>query len=167
MRRAIASGLALLLLCSAAVAAEVKILSAGAVEPGLHKAVERFKQATGHEVKIQFNTAPQIAQRMQEGYVADVLIAPPAGLKQQADAGRIAADGHAMLGRVGIGIVVRKDASSPASQRPTNSRPPCSALTSSSTTPRRPGSISSGCSTGSASPIRSRARPPDLRPARR
>ncbi len=42
------------------------------------------------------------------------VIAPPAGLKQQADAGRIAADGHAMLGKVGIGIVVRKDASGPA-----------------------------------------------------
>lgn len=114
MHRAVAGGLALVLLCgTAAVAAEIKVLSAGAVEPGLHTAVERFKQATGHEVKIQFNTAPQIAQRMQEGYVADVLIAPPAGLKQQADAGRIATDGHATLGRVGIGIVVRKDASSP------------------------------------------------------
>lgn len=112
MRRVVTSGLALLLLCSAAAAAEVKVLSAGAVEPGLHKAVERFKQTTGHEVKIQFNTAPQIAQRMQEGYVADVIIAPPAGLKQQSDAGRIAADGHVTLGRVGIGIVVRNGASS-------------------------------------------------------
>ena len=113
MHRVIAGGFGLLLLCGAADAAEIRILSAGAVEPGLHKAVERFRQATGHEVKIQFNTAPQIAQRMQEGYVADVLIAPPAGLKQQADAGRIAADGHVTVGRVGIGVVVRKDASNP------------------------------------------------------
>jgi molybdate transport system substrate-binding protein len=112
MHWALAGGFALLLLCGAATAAEIKVLSAGAVEPGLHKAVERFKQATGHEVKIQFNTAPQIAQRMQEGHVADVLIAPPAGLKQQSDAGRIAADGHVTVGRVGIGIVVRNGATS-------------------------------------------------------
>jgi molybdate transport system substrate-binding protein len=49
---------------------------------------------------------------MQEGYVAAVVIAPPAGLKQQSDAGRIAADGHVTVGKVGIGIVVRSDASS-------------------------------------------------------
>ena len=112
MHRTLACGFALLLLGSAATAAEIKVLSAGAVEPGLHKAIERFKAATGHDVKIQFNTAPQIAQRMQEGYVADVVIAPPAGLKQQSDAGRIAADGHVTVGKVGIGIVVRSDASS-------------------------------------------------------
>jgi molybdate transport system substrate-binding protein len=114
MHRLVAGGLTLILLCGSAVAAEIKVLSAGAVEPGLHKAVEQFRQSTGHEVTIQFNTAPQIVQRMQEGYVADVVIAPPAGLKQQADAGRIVADGHATVGKVGIGIVVRKDASSPA-----------------------------------------------------
>jgi molybdate transport system substrate-binding protein len=114
MHRAISGGFALILLCGPSVAAEIKVLSAGAVEPGLHKAVDQFRQSTGHEVTIQFNTAPQIVQRMQEGYVADVVIAPPAGLKQQADAGRIDADGHATLGKVGIGIVVRKDASSPA-----------------------------------------------------
>jgi molybdate transport system substrate-binding protein len=114
MHRLIAGGLTVLSLCGPSVAAEIKVLSAGAVEPGLHKAVEQFRQSTGHEVKIQFNTAPQIVQRMQDGYVADVVIAPPAGLKQQADAGRVVADGHASVGKVGIGIVVRKDAPSPA-----------------------------------------------------
>jgi molybdate transport system substrate-binding protein len=113
MHRALTGGFALLLLCGDATAAEIKVLSAGAVEPGLHKAVERFRQTSGHDVKIQFNTAPQIAQRMQEGYVADVVIAPPAVLKQQADAGRIGADGHVTVGKVGVGVVVRNDASSP------------------------------------------------------
>jgi ABC-type molybdate transport system substrate-binding protein len=75
MKRMIA-GLALIMLGTTyAAAADIKVLSAGAVEPGLHKAVEQFKRATGHDVAIQFNTAPQIAQRMQDGYVADVLIA--------------------------------------------------------------------------------------------
>jgi molybdate transport system substrate-binding protein len=107
MHVAFAGSLALVLLCQpAAVAAEIKVLSAGAVEPGLHKAVERFAKTTGHAVKLQFNTAPQIAQHMQEGYIADVVIAPPATLKQQTDAGRIAANGHATVGRVGVGITV-------------------------------------------------------------
>lgn len=114
MLRRIVGGLALAALSiSTAIAAEIKVLSAGAVEPGLHNAVAAFKRATGHDVTIQFNTAPQIAQRMQEGYVADVLIAPPPGLKQQVDAGRVAADGQVALGKVGVGVVVRKGAPAP------------------------------------------------------
>src|SRR5262245_1707677 len=85
--------LALACVCgsAAAGAAEIKVLSAGAVEPGLHKAVALFQKASGHTVTIQFNTAPQIRKRMDSGYVADVLIAPPAGLDEQVKAKRIAA----------------------------------------------------------------------------
>jgi molybdate transport system substrate-binding protein len=98
---------------AAAMAAEVKVLSAGAVEPGLHKAVEAFKKASGHDVTIQFNTAPQIAKRLADGYVADVLIAPPGGLKQFAEQGKVAADGHVAVGKVGAGITVRPGAPVP------------------------------------------------------
>jgi molybdate transport system substrate-binding protein len=96
-----------------AMAAEVKVLSAGAVEPGLHKAVELFKKSSGHTVSIQFNTAPQIANRMQDGYVADILIAPPGGLKTYAEQGKIAKDGHVMVGRVGAGVTIRPEAPVP------------------------------------------------------
>ena len=96
-----------------ATGAEVKVLSAGAVEPGLHKAVELFQKASGHTVSIQFNTAPQIAKRMADGYVADVLIAPPGGLKQYADQGKVAKDGHTVLGKVGAGVTIRPDAPVP------------------------------------------------------
>jgi molybdate transport system substrate-binding protein len=113
MKRMIASLALIMLGTTYAAAADIKVLSAGAVEPGLHRAVEQFKRATGHDVTIQFNTAPQIAQRMQDGYVADVLIAPPPALKQQLDAGRVLADGQVVLGKVGVGVTVRKDASLP------------------------------------------------------
>lgn len=96
-----------------AMAAEVKVLSAGAVEPGLHKAAELFEKSSGHTVSIQFNTAPQIAKRMADGYVADILIAPPGGLKQYAEQGKIASDGHVALGKVGAGVAIRPDAPVP------------------------------------------------------
>jgi molybdate transport system substrate-binding protein len=114
MMRKVLIGLALLALSPMqALAADIKVLSAGAVEPGLHKVVALFKAATGHSVTIQFNTAPQIAQRIQEGYAADVVIAPQQGLKQQLDAGRVLAEAQVELGKVGVGIVVRGDAISP------------------------------------------------------
>lgn len=98
---------------STVMAAEVKILSAGAVEPGLHKAVEGFKKASGHTVTIQFNTAPQIQRRLQENYVADVLIAPPGALDQFAKDGKVAADGRVAVGKVGAGVTIRPDAPVP------------------------------------------------------
>jgi molybdate transport system substrate-binding protein len=94
-------------------AAEVKVLSAGAVEPGLQRAAEQFKRASGNEIKMQFNTAPQLAKRMAEGEVADILIAPPAVLDEQAKNGKISMQGRVTLGRVGAGVVVRSDAPSP------------------------------------------------------
>jgi molybdate transport system substrate-binding protein len=100
-------------LSTQAVAAEVKLLSAGAVEPGLHKAVDLFKKKTGHDVKIQFNTAPQIAQRIKDGYVADVLIAPPGALDNYVKDGKVAAEGRVPVGKVGAGITIRANATAP------------------------------------------------------
>src|SRR5215472_10188868 len=96
-----------------AAAADVKVLSAGVVEPGLLLAAEQFKRASGNEIKIQFNTAPQLAKRMAEGEVADILIAPAGVLDEQAKNGKISMQGHLTLGRVGAGVVVRSDAPGP------------------------------------------------------
>ncbi len=115
MKQVIVSALAAAALWSAnAMAAEVKVLSAGAVEPGLHKAVELFKKASGHDVKIQFNTTPQIAKRLEDGYVADVVIAPPAALDQHAKNSKVVTEGRAMVGRVGVGVTVRPRAPVPS-----------------------------------------------------
>ena len=84
-----------------AVAADVKVLSAGAVELGLPRAAEQFERSSGKEIKVQFNTAPQLIKRMAEGEVADILIAPPAVLDEQANNGRFPTQGRLMLGRVG------------------------------------------------------------------
>ena len=113
MTRMVACAALAALWSASAVAAELKVLSAGAVESGLHKVVDLFKAKTGHTVSIQFNTAPQIARRMEEGYVADVLIAPPGGLDNYAKAGKVTADGRVMIGKVGAGVAVRPDAPVP------------------------------------------------------
>jgi molybdate transport system substrate-binding protein len=98
---------------AAASAAEIRILSAGAIQRGLERAVAQFKKASGHEVKIQFNTAPEIAKRLAEGYAADILIAPPAVLDEQAKNGKVAGEGRVPVGRVGAGVTVRANATAP------------------------------------------------------
>ena len=58
MHQAIAV-LAGLALATAVQAAELTLLSGGAVEPGVHAAVHAFEKASGHKVKVTFNTTPQ------------------------------------------------------------------------------------------------------------
>ena len=104
-----------LLLCAVAgtaVAAEIKVLSAGAIEPGLRAAAAAFRKQSGHEVNIAFNTTPEIRKRIGGGDAFDVVIAPPAALDEFAGAGKVAAD-RVDVGRVGLGVAVRPGAPVP------------------------------------------------------
>src|SRR2546430_12618720 len=87
-----------------AMAAEIRVLSAGAVEPGLRAAAAAFQKQSGHDVKLTFNTAPEIRKRIAGGDAFDVVIAPPAALEEFA--GKVTAD-RANLGRVGLGVAAR------------------------------------------------------------
>ena len=101
------------LLAHTAIAAELTVLSGGAIEPGLHAAVHAFEKRSGHTVKITFNTAPQIAKRVAGGDVFDVVISPPAAIEQFAKAGKVGASDRVNVGRVGLGVAVRPDAPAP------------------------------------------------------
>jgi molybdate transport system substrate-binding protein len=94
-------------------AAEIKVLSAGAIEPGLHAFAQLVKRETGHDLKIQFSTAPQIAKRLAAGEVYDILISPPAAIEQAVKDGKVVADSRVPVGRVGGGIIVRTAAAAP------------------------------------------------------
>ena len=93
----------------AAQAAEITVLSGGAIEPGLKAAAAAFQKETGHSVKITFNTTPQMRKRVAAGDAFDVVIAPPAAIKEFAAAGKVE-EGGMNVGRVGSGVVVRPGA---------------------------------------------------------
>ena len=109
--RNVAAGL-LCVFASATRAAEIRVLSAGAVEPGIRAAAAAYTKQSGNPVKITFNTAPEIRKRVAGGEAFDVVIAPPAALDEFSSAGKIAAD-RVDLGRVGMGVAVRPGAESP------------------------------------------------------
>jgi molybdate transport system substrate-binding protein len=105
-------GLVASLLGQATTAAEITVLSAGAVEPGLKPASLAFEKGTGHTVKIAFAPAPQIRTRIAGGETWDVVIAPPAVLDELAKLGKIENE-RVTLGRVGMGVAVRAGAPMP------------------------------------------------------
>ena len=100
-------------MATGAIAAEVKVLSGGAVEPGLHAFAAQVKRELGHDLKIQFNTTPQIVKRLAAGDVYDIVIVTPAVIEQAAKDGKVAADTRVPVGRVGAGIIVRSAAAAP------------------------------------------------------
>lgn len=104
---------ALCIVSGTAMGADIKVLSAGAIEPGLVKIAEQFRKDTGHRARITFNTAPQLEKRISGGDVADVLIAPPGLMDNLMRRNKIEADSHVVVGRVGVGVVVRAGANEP------------------------------------------------------
>jgi len=98
--------------CGAAVGAEIQVLSAGAIEPGLKAAAAAFEKQTGHTTRITFNTAPELRKRMEGNPAFDVVIAPPAVINDFAGSGKLLAD-RAPVGRVGMGVMVRDGAPVP------------------------------------------------------
>ena len=101
------------LLAVAASAAEIRVISGGAVEPGLEAFAGLVRRDMGHELKILYNTAPQIAKRLSAGEVFDILVSPPATIEAAVKEGRIVPETRMKVGRVGAGIIVRSEAPVP------------------------------------------------------
>jgi len=110
--RVLTSAVACVLAGAAVQAAELQVLSAGAIEPGLKAAAAAFERQTHHTVKISFNTAPELKKRMESNPAVDVVIAPPAVIGEFAAASKLA-ETRANVGRVGMGVAVREGAPVP------------------------------------------------------
>lgn len=98
----------LLFTVNVAHAADVVVLSAGAVEPGLKPVLAAFERESGHRVTLSFATAPQIRERVASGAAQpDLVIAPSAVLDELAAAAKVDTTARVSIGRVGIGVAVR------------------------------------------------------------
>lgn len=112
LTRAVLAGLVAIGAASVS-AAELAVMSAGAVEPGLLVLVDQFMKTSGHSVRIEYATGPQLAERLAAGRTADVLIAPAAVVDRAIADRRVDAGTRVTVGRVGVGVVVRRDAPTP------------------------------------------------------
>jgi molybdate transport system substrate-binding protein len=98
----------------AAAAADIRVLAAGALEPGLLKVADQFRRETSNRVRIQFFAAgPQLERRLSVGEPADVLVSSPGLMNDQLRRGKIDPEAHSFIGRVGIGVTVRAGAPDP------------------------------------------------------
>src|SRR5262249_3994121 len=88
-------------------AAEIKVLSAGAMKSVVSDCAEAFRQETGHAVAISMGTAGEIRQKMTAGDPADVVLVSDTVIEQLATTGTVVADTRSDIARTGIGVAAR------------------------------------------------------------
>jgi len=112
-RVAIATGAIALLASSTLFAADVATLATLAVQGAIVELARDYGQSSGHRVTLAFDTGPNLAKRVAAGETADVLIAPAAVVEQAAKDGRVVANSRAAIGKVAVGVAIRKGARVP------------------------------------------------------
>src|SRR5205809_126158 len=94
-------------------AADVKILSAGAMKAAVLELVPQFEKETGHKAVVDNDTAGGLAKRIEGGEAFDLAVVTPGVLNDLAKKGKVAGDGRANVARVGVGVVVKEGAPLP------------------------------------------------------
>jgi molybdate transport system substrate-binding protein len=115
LRRAAAGaafGLLSLVAASPAQALELRVLSGGAVEPGMRPALAAFERASGHTTQIAFAGAPMLRTMVAGAPSADVVVLTQEIVDELAAKGT-ALSARAPIGRVGVGVAVRPGADTP------------------------------------------------------
>jgi molybdate transport system substrate-binding protein len=96
-----------------AAAAEVKVLSAGAMKAMVAELSEGFQKETGHTVVITPDTGGGLRRRVEGGEKADVLVAPGAVMDTLLTSHHVVAGSRHDLARTAVGVAVREGAPKP------------------------------------------------------
>ena len=104
---------ALSLAASAANAAEVKVLTAGAFKQVVLALVPDFESQTGNTVTVDNGTTGQLKKRIDGGEAFDVVVITPAVVDEMIASGKVAAGSEVNLASVGVGVVVKEGAPKP------------------------------------------------------
>jgi molybdate transport system substrate-binding protein len=99
---------------SIATAADLMVLSAGAVETAVLTLADHYEREFGRDIDVTFGTGPELTKRLASGAAADVLIAPAGVMQSAVKSGKVVTDTQAEVARIGVGIVVRKGVSPPS-----------------------------------------------------
>jgi len=94
-------------------AADVKILTAGAMKAVVLELVPQFEKETGHKAVVDNDTAGGLAKRIEGGEAFDLAVVTPGVLNDLAKKGKVVGDSRANVARVGVGVVVKEGAPLP------------------------------------------------------
>jgi len=113
IRGAMIGAVLLLLAAAPAMATQIKVMSAGAVEEALKQLAADFTKERGATVDLTFGTVGALSDQLKMGEAADVVILSARAIETMDHAAKLLPDTSVVLGRVGIGIAVREGAPHP------------------------------------------------------
>jgi molybdate transport system substrate-binding protein len=103
---------AAIMLAQAAHAADIKVLCTGAARPAYEELRPQFEMATGHRLVTEFALPPVLVKKMDAGEPFDVMILSY-DIEDLIRQGKLAAGSRVALGRIGVGVAVKKGAPKP------------------------------------------------------
>jgi molybdate transport system substrate-binding protein len=109
----VTSALAAILLSASAHAADIKVISAGAVRALVASMIDGYAHDSGNKVDITVGTTGQLRDTIQSGKPADLVIVSAPLMAELEKTGKLTPGSRVDLGRIGIGVVVRADATPP------------------------------------------------------
>jgi molybdate transport system substrate-binding protein len=101
------------LLAAPADAAEIKVISAGAVRSLISGMIDDYAKASGDRFDFTVGTTGQLRAIIASGQPADLIIASGPLMGELEQTGKMTAGSRADLGRMGIGVVIRDGAPAP------------------------------------------------------
>jgi molybdate transport system substrate-binding protein len=115
MTRRLASSLAVaaVLLAAPAGAADLKVISAGAVRGLIAQIIDDYSHQTGQKFDFTIGTTGQLRTLIASGQPADLIIVSTTLMGELEKTGKLTPGSRADLGRVGIGVAVRDGATMP------------------------------------------------------
>jgi molybdate transport system substrate-binding protein len=110
--RSLCTGLLLALSTTLATAAEIRVLSVGALQNGLKPLGADYAKQSGDQVSYKFTNPANLKKDLAEGQY-DVIIAAAPAIEELDRASGLQAGSHVKAVRVGIGVAVREGAPKP------------------------------------------------------
>jgi molybdate transport system substrate-binding protein len=98
---------------SIALASDLRVLSGSGVQPVMNEIIPQFERTSGHRVSIVYGTVGEMAGRVQNGEVADMVIASEPQIESLEKLGKVVAGTRTDLAKTGVGLFVRKGAPKP------------------------------------------------------
>jgi molybdate transport system substrate-binding protein len=94
-------------------AAEIKVLTAGAMRGLVVELLPEFEKGTGHKVSVDNATVGVLAKRIESGEAFDVAIMTPKAIDDLSQNGKIVSGSRVNLAKVGMGVAVKEGAALP------------------------------------------------------
>jgi molybdate transport system substrate-binding protein len=112
LRNAVMAMLAGMLMSGGASAAELKVLTTGAMKPVVLALLPQF-ESQGHKLIVENDTAGALTKRIENGDGYDVAVITPAAIDGLIAKGKAAPGSRTNVARVGVGVMVKDGAPKP------------------------------------------------------